>query len=99
MMGELSVMGEVIERRPNHVEQNRLKRIYERHELEAEQRNAWKIPGERIALLLSPYLGNRKVMFALNDHSAFGPLSSSGLYSTSPNNFTGCLPSFMTRPT
>ena len=52
-MGELGVMGEVIERCLNHVEQNRMKRIYQRHELKAEQREAWRILGERITLLLS----------------------------------------------
>ncbi len=53
MMGELGVMGEVIERCLNHVEQNKLKRIYQRHELKAEQRDAWKLLGDRLALLLS----------------------------------------------
>ncbi len=52
MMGELGVMGEVIERCLNHVEQNKLKRIYQRHELKAEQREAWRLLGERIVLLL-----------------------------------------------
>jgi integrase len=53
MMGELGVMGEVIERCLNHVERNKLKRVYLRHELRAEQREAWKLLGERIASLLS----------------------------------------------
>jgi integrase len=53
MMGELGVMGEVIERCLNHVEQNKLKRIYQRHELKAEQRDAWRRLGNRIALLLA----------------------------------------------
>jgi integrase len=53
MMGELGVMGEVIERCLNHVEQNKLKRIYQRHELKAEQRESWRLLGKRIALLLS----------------------------------------------
>ncbi len=54
MMGELGVMGEVIERCLNHVEQNKLKRIYQRHELKAEQRDAWRLLGERLELLLTP---------------------------------------------
>ena len=37
----------------NHVEDNKLKRIYQRHELKAEQQEAWRLLGERIALLLS----------------------------------------------
>lgn len=53
LMGELGVMGEVIERCLNHVEQNKLKRIYQRHELKAEQREAWRLLGDRLALLLS----------------------------------------------
>ena len=53
MMGELYVMGEVIERCLNHVERNKLKRMYQRHELKAEQREAWRLLGERIALPLS----------------------------------------------
>ena len=40
MMGELGVRGEVIERSLMHVEQNKLKRIYHRHELKDEQREA-----------------------------------------------------------
>ena len=51
MMGELGVMGEVIERCLNHVEQNKLKRIYQRHELKAEQKEAWRRLGERLTLL------------------------------------------------
>ena len=51
MMGELGVMGEVIERCLNHVEQNKLKRIYQRHELKAEQQEAWRLLGDRLALL------------------------------------------------
>ncbi len=53
MMGELGVMGEVIERCLNHVEQNKLKRIYQRHELKAEQLEAWRLLGDRISLLLT----------------------------------------------
>ena len=53
LMGELGVMGEVIEKCLNHVEQNKLKRIYQRHELKAEQREAWRLLGDRIALLLA----------------------------------------------
>ncbi len=51
MMGELGVMGEVIERCLNHVEQNKLKRIYQRQELKPEQREAWRLLGERLTLL------------------------------------------------
>ena len=53
MMGELGVMGEIIERCLNHVEPNKLKRIYQRQERKAEQREAWRLLGERLELLLS----------------------------------------------
>lgn len=51
MMGALGVRPEVIERCLNHVEQNRLIRIYQRHELRPEMKAAWKLLGERLALL------------------------------------------------
>ena len=53
LMGELGVMGEVIERCLNHVEQNKLKRIYQRHELKAEQSVAWRLLGDRLTLITS----------------------------------------------
>lgn len=52
LMGELGVMGEVIERCLNHVEQNKLKRIYQRHELKDEQQEAWRLLGERLSLII-----------------------------------------------
>ncbi|VFM97877.1 MAG: hypothetical protein BECKG1743D_GA0114223_101748 [Candidatus Kentron sp. G] len=57
-MEKLGVMGEVIERCLNHVERNSLKRIYQRHELKAERREAWRLLGEWITLLLTA--GDRK---------------------------------------
>jgi integrase len=51
LMGELGIIPEVIERCLNHVEQNRMKRIYQRHELKNEKIEAWRRLGERIALL------------------------------------------------
>lgn len=53
LMGELGVMGEVIERCLNHVEQNKLKRTYQRHELKGEQKVAWQLLGGRLKLLLA----------------------------------------------
>lgn len=53
MMGDLGAMGEVIERCLNHVQPNKLKRIYQRHELKEEQREAWRLLGERLDLLKS----------------------------------------------
>lgn len=55
LMGELGVLGDVIERCLNHKEQNKLKRIYQRHELKEEQKHAWRLLGERLTLLLSEH--------------------------------------------
>lgn len=51
MMGRLGVRPDVIEKCLNHVEQNRLVRIYQRQELREEQRDAWRLLGERLELL------------------------------------------------
>ena len=54
MMVALGVLPEVAERCLNHTEQNRVKRTYQRHSYETEMRDAWKILGERLELLLNP---------------------------------------------
>lgn len=51
-MGALGVRPDVIEKCLNHVEQNKLVRIYQRQKLEAEQAEAWRLLGERLELLL-----------------------------------------------
>lgn len=51
MMTRLGVLPEVAERCLNHVEQNRMKRIYQRHTYEAEMQSAWRLLGQRLALL------------------------------------------------
>ena len=51
LMGRLGVRPDVIEKCLNHVEQNRLVRIYQRQELREEQREAWRLLGERLELL------------------------------------------------
>lgn len=51
LMGALGVRPDVIEKCLNHVEQNRLVRIYQRQTLVAEQAEAWRILGERLELL------------------------------------------------
>lgn len=52
MMGELGILGDIIERCLNHVEQNKLKRIYQRHELKEEQRHAWETLGNKLETLV-----------------------------------------------
>lgn len=51
LMGNLGVLPDVIEKCLNHTEQNKMKRIYQRQELKAEQAEAWRILGERLELL------------------------------------------------
>lgn len=53
MMVALGVLPEVAERCLNHVETNRVKRIYQRHSYEKEMREAWQLLGERLELLTS----------------------------------------------
>lgn len=51
MMVMLGVLPEVAERCLNHVEQNRVKRTYQRHSYEAEMREAWTLLGNRVLIL------------------------------------------------
>jgi hypothetical protein len=41
----------VVERCLNHREENKIKRTYQRHDYAAEKRGAWRLLGERLALL------------------------------------------------
>jgi integrase len=51
LMGELGVRPDVIERCLNHTEQDRMKRTYQRHSYQEEMREAWRLLGDRLALL------------------------------------------------
>jgi len=53
MMVSLGVLPEVVERCLNHREQNRVKRIYQRHDYKKEMRAAWQLLGERITALVA----------------------------------------------
>lgn len=53
MMVALGVLPEVAERCLNHTEENKVKRIYQRHSYENEMREAWRLLGERLELLSS----------------------------------------------
>lgn len=52
LMGSLGVRPDVIEKCLNHVEQNRMKRIYQRQELKAEQAEGWRMLGEHVTALI-----------------------------------------------
>ena len=51
MMTMLHVLPEVADRCLNHAEENKIKRIYQRHNYENEMREAWRLLGERLDLL------------------------------------------------
>lgn len=51
IMAELGVLPEVIERSLNHVEQSKIKRIYQRPQYEAPLRDAWQRLGNRLDAL------------------------------------------------
>ena len=48
LMTALGVIPEVAERCLNHTEQNKVKRIYQRHNYEKEMREAWRLLGDKI---------------------------------------------------
>jgi len=54
MMASLGVRPDVIEHCLNHVEPNRVKRIYQRYSYEPEMQAAWRLLGERLELLATP---------------------------------------------
>lgn len=51
LMGTLRIQPDVIEKCLNHTEENKMKRVYQRQELKAEQADAWRVLGERLGLL------------------------------------------------
>jgi integrase len=53
LMRKLKVSSDTIEKCLNHVETNKLKRIYQRDDLEDEQAEAWRLLGARIEVLVS----------------------------------------------
>lgn len=52
LMNSLGVLPEVAERCLNHMEENKIKRIYQRYGYEAEMRQAWEKLGEKLDLLM-----------------------------------------------
>jgi integrase len=62
IMGNLKVAPDVIEKCLNHTEENKIKRIYQRQELKAEQAEAWRVLGERLNLLVNMDTSNVVLM-------------------------------------
>lgn len=53
LMVALGVIPEVAERCLNHIEENKVKRIYQRHSYEPEMREAWQRLGQRLDILVN----------------------------------------------
>ena len=53
MMQSLGVLPDVIERCLNHVEPNKLRRTYQTYDYADEKREAWRLLGDRLTLILS----------------------------------------------
>ncbi|GAB3626938.1 integrase [Pandoraea terrae] len=64
IMQALGVLPAVIEACLNHREQNRMKRIYQRHDYAAEKREAWRLLGDRLDLLTRDDTSNVVVLAA-----------------------------------
>jgi integrase len=48
MMGSLGVQPDIIEKCLNHAEQDKLIRVFQRQEMTPEQREAWRLLGDRL---------------------------------------------------
>lgn len=59
IMGNLRVQPDVIEKCLNHTEESKLKRTYQQQAMVEEQREAWRLLGERLSLVLN---GDNKVV-------------------------------------
>jgi integrase len=53
MMGDLGIASDVIEKCLNHIQEDKMKRIYQRQKLVAEQAEAWQVIGRRLYMLVS----------------------------------------------
>ena len=62
IMVSLGVLPEVAERCLNHTEENKVKRIYQRHSYEVEMREAWRLLGERLELMIRVETNNREAL-------------------------------------
>lgn len=62
LMGELGVIGEIIERCLNHLEPSKLKRTYQKHECRGAMQEAWKLLGQRLDLLIRNDVSNVSIL-------------------------------------
>lgn len=53
-MGNLRVQSDIIEKCLNHAEENKLKRVYQRQANTEQMRDAWRLLGKRLRLIINP---------------------------------------------
>jgi hypothetical protein len=58
MMTQLHVLPDVVEHCLNHIEENRTKRVYQRHTYEHEMQAAWKALGKHLTRLATLHVNN-----------------------------------------
>lgn len=63
MMGDLGIRPEVIDRCQNHMEQNRIRRTYQRYSYQPEMKHAWQLLGARLDALTSPHESAKVIPF------------------------------------
>ena len=61
-MAELGVQPHVVERCLNHTEQNKMVRVYQRHQYAPEMAAAWRRLGDQLALLMAPQSNNISIL-------------------------------------
>ncbi len=66
IMGNLGIAPDVIEKCLNHTEENKVKRVYQRQKLEAEQAEAWQVLGNRLNLLVNMDNSNVVLLHSMN---------------------------------
>ena len=66
LMAELGALPDVIERCLNHVEPNKIKRIYQHAKFEGPMRDAWNLLGQRLALLQDQAAGRSTNVVTFN---------------------------------
>ncbi len=67
LMGTLRIQPDIIEKCLNHTEENKMKRVYQRQELKAEQADAWRVLGDRLNVLILMD-GSNVVLMRPNQH-------------------------------
>ncbi|WP_150046554.1 tyrosine-type recombinase/integrase [Methylomonas rhizoryzae] len=60
LMGDLGIDSDIIEKCINHTEENKMKRVYQHQKLMDEQREAWRLLGEKLDALTGVYFDQNR---------------------------------------